>query len=331
MARFTTFSRFLATAAKESTPKNTQQFKVFDRFTKEIQRSKYAKLNPELSRKKDYLRDEIANRTIERLSFITRPMDNLLDFGSNAGNFLQQLSTITKTPEGCDEVDQKMIEQLNKDKENVRNKIKNLVLLDSSKELLYRDQKLSQDVAFPGKITRIVGDEEELQDEIFQQEGQFDAVISNLSLHWINDLPTTLKNVHNMLKKDGFFMATLFGGDTLYELRTSLQLAELERKGGISPRVSPLVHLNDVGSLLTRAGFSMLTIDSEDIVVEGFPDVVSLCEDLQVMGENNSVLSRNYLDRDVLLAADPIYRSLHGNSEGLPATFSVVFFIGWKN
>ncbi|EER33814.1 hypothetical protein CTRG_02632 [Candida tropicalis MYA-3404] len=322
------FSRFFATAGGSS--KNSS-FKVFDKSSKLLQRSKYAKLKPELSRKKDYLRDEIATKTIERLAFITRPMDNLLDFGSNAGNFLNQLSTITKIPSSADEVETKVIEQLNNDKEVVRNKIKTLTMLDSSKDLVFRDKDLAQDVKFPGEVVRVVSDEEDFSNEVFQHENQYDAVISNLSLHWINNLPETLSSIHKILKKDGFFMATLFGGDTLYELRTSLQLAELERKGGISPRVSPLVHLNDVGSLLNKAGFSMLTIDSEDIVVGGFPDIISLCEDLQIMGENNSILSRSYLDRDVLVAADQIYRSLHGEPEGLPATFSVVFFIGWKN
>ena len=40
-----------------------------------------------------------------------------------------------------------------------------------------------------------------------------------------------LKQVHNALKKDGVFLGCLFGGDTLYELRVSLQLAEQEIEG----------------------------------------------------------------------------------------------------
>lgn len=54
------------------------------------------------------------------------------------------------------------------------------------------------------------------------------------------------------------------------------------------------------------------------------------------MGEQNSVLSRsNYLPRDVLLAANEIYKSLHGETDEngnttLPATFNVIFMIGWK-
>jgi NADH dehydrogenase [ubiquinone] 1 alpha subcomplex assembly factor 5 len=64
--------------------------------------------------------------------------------------------------------------------------------------------------------------------------------MSNLALHWINDLPGTLIQIRQVLKEDGVFIGALLGGDSLFELRTALQLAELEREGGISPRVSPM-------------------------------------------------------------------------------------------
>lgn len=326
-------SRNFATAAKVK-----PQFNVFDRSAKLLQRSRTPKLDPGLSRKKEYLRDEVAIKTIERLAFITRPFDKALDFGSHSGNLLKQLCTksyVSRQLEG-DEIEEKIIDQLNKDKDLVRAKIKDLVLFDSSKELLDRDIDQKLDFQFPGTVTKVVGDEEKFDHEILKKSDVFDLVVSNLSLHWINDLPQSLANINRILKPDGLFMGTLFGGDTLYELRTSLQLAELERKGGISPRVSPLVRLNDVGSLLNKAGFSMLTIDSEDIVVGGFPDIVSICEDLQAMGEQNAVLSRAHnLPKDVLLAANQIYKSLHGEVQPdgqvlLPATFNIIFMIGWK-
>lgn len=318
---------------KLSTAGGSKQFNVFDRSAKLAQRSRAA-LNPELSRKKDYLRDEVAIRTIERLAFITRDFTKLLDLGSALGNLLKALCTKSEVPPGSDEVEAQITDELNKDKERIRNKISEYVMLDLSKEMLTRDANESYRDVFKGKLVQHVADEEAFNHECLQ-DNSYDVVISNLSLHWINDLPQTLANINRVLKPDGMFMGTIFGGDTLYELRTSLQLAELERRGGITPRVSPLVHLNDIGSLLNRAGFSMLTIDSEDIVVGGFPDIVSVCEDLQAMGEQNAVLSRaNVLPRDVLLAANEIYKSLHGE-EGkdgvtLPATFSVIFMIGWK-
>ena len=37
------------------------------------------------------------------------------------------------------------------------------------------------------------------------------------------------------MKNDGCFIGAMFGGDTLFELRVSLQLAETEREGVRSP------------------------------------------------------------------------------------------------
>jgi SAM-dependent methyltransferase len=56
-------------------------------------------------------------------------------------------------------------------------------------------------------------------------------VVSSFSLHWVNNLPKTLANLRDCLKPDGAFIGAMFGGQTLYELRCSLQFAELEREG----------------------------------------------------------------------------------------------------
>lgn len=55
-------------------------------------------------------------------------------------------------------------------------------------------------------------------------------------------------------------MGAMVGAETLYKLRCSLQLAELEREGGFSPHVSPYTAVTDLGNLLGQAGFSMLTV-----------------------------------------------------------------------
>ena len=47
----------------------------------------------------------------------------------------------------------------------------------------------------------------------------------------MNNLPGCLREVHRVLREDGVFLASMFGGDTLFELRSSLVLAELEREG----------------------------------------------------------------------------------------------------
>ena len=46
-----------------------------------------------------------------------------------------------------------------------------------------------------------------------------------------------------VLQPDGMFLASMLGGDTLFELRNACHLAEEEREGGFSLRTSPLVHV----------------------------------------------------------------------------------------
>jgi NADH dehydrogenase [ubiquinone] 1 alpha subcomplex assembly factor 5 len=133
------------------------------------------------------------------------------------------------------------------------------------------------------------------------------------------------------LKQDGVLMASMFGGQTIYELRCSLQLAEIEREGGFAPHVSPFTEPADIASLLNRSGYSMITIDCDEVRIS-YPSMFELMFDLQGMGENNAAWNRkSHLHRDTLLAAASIYREMYGNEDGtIPATFQIYFFIGWK-
>jgi NADH dehydrogenase [ubiquinone] 1 alpha subcomplex assembly factor 5 len=202
-----------------------------------------------------------------------------------------------------------------------------LIAADSSEKMLYRDADLPFNKEI--NITRQVLDDEE---SLPYDSETFDLVLSSLSMHWINDLPGVLSQINNILKKDCAFVGAMLGGDTLFELRTSLQLAEQERLGGISPHVSPLADVRDVGGLLQKAGFKMLTVDVDDIIVD-YPNMFALMQDLQAMGEGNAILGREMgpIGRDVLLAGEAIYRELHGNEDGsLPATFRIIYMIGWR-
>jgi SAM-dependent methyltransferase len=65
------------------------------------------------------------------------------------------------------------------------------------------------------KVFKVVGDEELLP----LAPRSVDLIVSNLSLHWVNDLPGCLIQIRHSLKDDGLFLASMFGGDTLIELR----------------------------------------------------------------------------------------------------------------
>lgn len=84
---------------------------------------------------------------------------------------------------------------------------------------------------------------------------------------------------------------------------------------------------------MSRANFKLLTIDVEDIVV-AYPDVPSLLADLRASGDSAAHINRpGYFGRDSLLATEAIYRELYGegeNKEELPATYHIIYLIGWK-
>lgn len=47
----------------------------------------------------------------------------------------------------------------------------------------------------------------------------------------------------------------------------------------------------DISNLLGRAGFNLLTVDTDDVKV-GYPSMWELVEDLRNMGEGNAVIGR---------------------------------------
>jgi SAM-dependent methyltransferase len=160
--------------------------------------------------------------------------------------------------------------------------------------------------------------------------GSFDLVASNLLLHWVGDLPGALVQLRRALKPEGLLLATLFGGQTLVELRTALFEAELAEEGGVSPRVSPTTELGDAAALLQRAGFSSPVADSETITVS-YPDILALMRDLRGMGETNALTARRgFLRRATLARAGAIYAERFAGADGrIPATFEVLFLTGW--
>jgi len=211
-----------------------------------------------------------------------------------------------------------------------RPELETLFLLELSEGMLTRDKQFDKDMRI--KPIRIVGDEEHLP---FAPQS-IDLFISNLSLHWVNDLPGVFRQVRNCLRPDGAFIGSMFGGDTLLELRSSFVLAEQEREGGITNHVSPFTKISDLGDILSSSGFTLPTIDQQRFNIE-YADPFVLMHDLRCMGESNaSLIRRSFMSRDTLMATAAIYKELYGtkskydtNADVVPATYDVYFFIGW--
>lgn len=161
--------------------------------------------------------------------------------------------------------------------------------------------------------------------------GSFDLILSTLDLHTINDLPGSLLQIRKTLKPDGLFMAALFGGESLHQLRQSLTEAELSLKGGISPRVSPFADKQQMGGLLQRAGFSLPVVDSEIITVT-YENMFKLMRDLRGMGESNAIAKRSRANpgKALFFEAARQYQEKYAEEDGrIPAHFEIIFLLGW--
>ena len=158
-----------------------------------------------------------------------------------------------------------------------------------------------------------------------------DLIIHAMSLHWANDPVGQLVQCRHALKPDGLFIAVMFGGQTLSELRTALAETEARLTGGLSPRVLPMAEIRELGSLLQRAGFALPVADSAKKTVT-YPDASRLLADLRAMGETNALMARNRRipPRTLFSDAARFYAENFSEPDGrIRSTFELIYLTGW--
>lgn len=172
----------------------------------------------------------------------------------------------------------------------------------------------------------IAADEEALP---FRQ-SSFDVITSVISLHAVNDLPGALVQIRRALRPGGLFIAALFAGETLRELRDCFAAAEADLSGGMSARVAPFADVRDLGNLLQRADFSRPVADIERTVVR-YAEFRTLLADLRALGETSSLAcrSRKFLRRDILAKTLACYSERFAEVGRIRATFDIAYLTGW--
>ena len=180
------------------------------------------------------------------------------------------------------------------------------------------------------KITKTIDDKEFLK--IIPSSKDF--IISALHLHSVNDPISKLVQMRFGLKKTGIFMGYAFGEKSLYELRKSLEYAELKNFGGISPRVHPMIDTPTYGSLLIRSGFKYSVSDKLHFEIE-YQDPWDLIIDLKSIGETNCLLKRSkrrltkFFLNDLLSYYKNNFSSSKTDNRYI-ATFDIICLTGWN-
>lgn len=278
---------------------------LFDLHTKSLQKAR-ASINPEAS-SYDYLRDHIADSLVDRLADISRSFPNALDlFCGSAAHILRALERSSNKS----------------DVQQLHHADIHPLILDRTSTFFTNNPIQTQ--------THLITESNPIPSL-----PPFDLIISGGSLHWVNDLRHLVATACAALKPDGVFLAAMCGGDTLHELRVSMQLAETELFNRVAPRISPMVRLQDAAHLLGAAGLAMPTADVEKIIIP-YKDMKVLLKHLRGMGETNCLVRREpHFGKATFERAEEIYweRFAITDPQGrkvLPATFEIMHMIGWK-
>jgi len=241
----------------------------------------------------DFLKRRVSSELVERLDDVAREFPNVMDIGAHDGSLSAFLAA--------------------------RPGVRKVLALEPSPAMA------AIAGASEGVEARV-----SLLETLDVPPASFDLAVSALALHWVNDLPGLLVQVRQALKPDGLFLAALFGGETLKELRQSLMQAESELLGGAGARVSPFLDGIDGGRLLQRAGFALPVADSDRLTVT-YETLFHLIAELRGMGEASKLAGRVHpLRRDVLMRAAEIHAERFSDPRGrITATFDIVWLAGW--
>ena len=164
-----------------------------------------------------------------------------------------------------------------------------------------------------------------------------DLYANLMQLHWSNDPFSDFSQKVKLLKPKGQFLCCLFGAETLNELRDSFAKAEMKLFGAISPRISPLPEIRDVGNLAAKVGLNNCVVD-RDIIKVDYKNILDLFLDIKKMGETNAIIGRRktLMPKKLIHEVEKYYlknfseKRQEEDAEFIRATFEVIFLYGLK-
>lgn len=166
------------------------------------------------------------------------------------------------------------------------------------------------------------------EDRLPFADASFDVVVSALALHGVNDLPGALIQVRRALRPGGLFIAALFGGVSLGQLRRDLIEVESALAGRVAARVSPMVDVQAAAGLLQRAGFVMPVVDVATLSLR-YASATKALADLHGMAEGNILIQREPLRRAVLAEAAARFEARAGADGRTVVEVEVLTLTGW--
>lgn len=249
----------------------SQTSKRRPRFRDELIRRTFDRVAPKFA-VNDFLYREMARRMAERLDMVRLKPRRILDLGCGLG--ADRLILQQRYPEafwlGLD-ASVIMLREGQVSEKVTRSFIRRLL----------RTGRPSKNVLLAGRA-----------DALPLTTQSVDLVWSNAMLHWLDDLPAAFAEANRVLDIGGLLMFSLFGPDTLKELRQAIQAVS----PSLASSMLSFTDMHDVGDMLVHAGFADPVMDME-ILTLTYDDPWQALRELQSAGS---------------VAAQEVERSVHG-------------------
>lgn len=263
---------------------------------------------PEKLLEADFFYREIATRMLERLHLVKLDPARVVDAGCGRGADLDVLQN--KYPHA------------------------QIIGLDSSQELLQVAAKAQADAA--KLLCRIVASlfQFKKQRALNLINGDFsqlpladqssDLMWSNLALHWHPEPDQVFKEWRRVLKTDGLLMFSVFGPDSLKEIRHAFEEADT------FPHALPFVDMHDYGDMLVNAGFATPVMDMETVTLT-YSTAEQLLAEVRSFGGNPlQTRARGLMGRAAWQRACAKIEQMRGGDGRIPLTLEIIYGHAFK-
>ncbi len=156
-------------------------------------------------------------------------------------------------------------------------------------------------------------------------DGCAQLLFSNLALHWCPAMGAALAEFRRVLDSPGLLFFSMFGPDTLKELRA------VRRGAGFDDQPETLLDMHHLGDALLRAGFADPVMSAERFAVR-YEDFLSLEEDLRRAGASRAMMPKGagLARRDRRRVVAEAFEAGRDAQGAIPVSVEVVYGQAWK-
>lgn len=148
------------------------------------------------------------------------------------------------------------------------------------------------------------------------------AILTSLTLQWVNNLETALKECNNILSSNGIIAFSIVADGAFHELHTSLT------KTGHANRIFNFKPSPEITQLMEKAGFEVLK-EHQEQEIKYITHCTELIRELKAIGANASK-NTFYPGKEFFVKLNNCYTENFGTEKGLPVSWKINYLIARK-